>query len=400
VLTHAQEFARDETVANRARPELDALGVRSGSFKIFPVLAGGGIYNSNIYADDVNVFSDTIFVVSPGIDFESDWNNHAVRVGAAADAYRYTDFDSENRTDYAVYGEGRLDMSSSRFILGEISHARQHEDRFSADDVRGFNPTRFYRNDISVSYEAPRGPRRFHTELIAEYRDLDFENAFGAGGVINNDDRDRHRVTGTARVGYGFHPEYSVFLQGSAHTVDYEQEFDDGGFNRNSNGYEVALGTTLDFSGEAFGDIFVGYLSEKYDDPRFQAVSGPSFGIEVFWNVSGLTTLSVLGRREVEPTTIGESGGTDNTRFGVGVDHELLRNMIVSLDLNTEKEDFIGIARRDDNRFANLSIRYIMNRRAELTFEYQYRQRDSEPSPNTGIEFSRNLVALTLKGQL
>jgi hypothetical protein len=398
----AQVAVRDETVANRPRPELDALGVHVGGFSLFPVLSVGGARNSNIYADDVNVFSDTIMTVSPGLRFESGWGRHELDFGADADIIRYADFETEDRENYSVWGQGRLDTSRARFFLADLRHERLHENRDSPNDVRGINPTRYYNDEIALSYEVPRADaRRFHAELIAEYRKLDFENAVDIdGNTINNDDRDRSRLMGTARLGYGFHPEYSLFLQGSAHDIDYEYPVDDNGFQRSSKGYEVALGTTLDFSGETFGDVFIGYLSETYDDPRFAEINGPSFGAEVFWNVTGLTTLNLAGRRDVQPTTIGESAGTYVTRFGVGVDHELLRNTIISLDLIKSEEDFQGIDRLDDISSVDFSARYIMNRRMELRLEYSYRRRDSEPSPNIGIEFNRNILSLTLEGHL
>ena len=269
-----QEMARNETVANRARPELDALGIHLGGFLLFPELAVSGMRNSNIYADDVDEISDSIYVLSPRVNLKSNWNNHALNFGVDADIYEYRDYSTEDREDYSVWGEGRLDTGRSRFFLGEVSHRRLHEDRGSPDDVRGIEPTAYDRDEIAISYQAPRGQRRLYTQFFGEHRILDFEDTPGATGIINNDDRDRRKMSGTARLGYGLQSTYAVFLQGSAHSVEYDSQFDDSGFERSSTGYEVALGTTLDFSGETFGDIFVGYLSETYDDARFDRIDG------------------------------------------------------------------------------------------------------------------------------
>jgi len=399
-LSIAQDIGRGETITNRARPELDALGIRMGAFLLFPELALSGVHNSNIFADDVDVISDSILVLSPSVELSSDWNRHAVKFGVDADIFRYTDFDSEDRENYSVWGEGRFEASGSRFVRGEFSHQRLHENRDSIDDVGGFEPTRYYDDQVSILYETARGSRQFYTMFAGEYREVDFENSFGASGLINNDDRDRSKVSGAVRVGYGLHSKYSIFLQGRGHSVKYDHQFDDAGFERSSTGYELALGTTLDFSGETFGDIFVGYLSETYDDPRFDKIDGPSFGAEVFWNLSGLTTVSLSGSREVEPTTTGETAGIEATRFRIGVDHELLRNMILSANLGASKEDFMGIDRQDDIRVVGFSARYVMNRWAELAFGYSYRRRNTDPSSNQGIEFSRNLFNLTVKGHL
>lgn len=161
----------------------------------------------------------------------------------------------------------------------------------------------------------------------------------------------------------------------------------------------MVVGTTLDFSGETFGDIFVGYLSETYDDPRFDTIDGPSYGADLSWNVSGLTTVTVSGRREVEPTTVAETAGRDVVRFGLGVDHELLRNLILELRGSTATEDFVGTDREDTVRSARFSARYLMNRWVELKIAYSYTDRDVDPT-TVGIGFSRHIYSLTVKGQL
>ncbi|MBT8078002.1 MAG: outer membrane beta-barrel protein [Gammaproteobacteria bacterium] len=395
----AQEVARNETVGNRARPELDALGIRIGGFRLFPELGAEARKNSNIFATDADAISDTIYVGVPALALRSDWNRHALNFGADGEILRYQDFTTEDHENYSVFGQARIDTVRGRFFLLDVFHRRRHEDRGSPDDERGFTPTPFDQDRAALSFETPTGPRLFHTRLMVEYEQLDYEDVIGSGGVVNNDDRDRSSVFGSARLGYGFHPAYSIFLQGSAHETEYDFQFDDRGFERSSTGYEVAVGTTLDFSGATFGDIFVGYLSETYDDPRFDTIDGLSFGADLSWNATGLTTITISGRRQVEATTVGETAGRDVVRFGLGIDHELLRNLIFELRGSTATEDFDGIDREDRVRSASFTARYMMNRWIELEIGYRYTDRDVDP-PIAGIGFSRNIYSLSVKGQL
>ena len=359
-------------------------------------MAIGTVRNNNIFADDVDIVSDSIFVVSPGIELRSDWGLHSLKVGVDADFMQYKDFEAEDRDDYSLQAEGRIDMTRSRFLFGEVSHRRRHEDRGSSDDVDGFEPTAVDEDNVRLLFEAPHGPRQLHVRLAGELQNRDFEDVLGAAGIINNDDRDRQRLAGTLRFGYGWHPAYLFFLQGSAHSVEYDFQFDDRGFERSSTGYEVSIGTALDLPGRAFGDIFVGYLSEKYDDARLDKIDGVSFGADLSWNLSGLTTLNLVGRREVLPSTVADTAGRDVVRFGAGVDHELLRNLILSLNVASSKEDFQGIDRSDRIRSTNFAARYLMNRRIEVALEYAYRRRTTDPETAAGIEFSRNVFSLTI----
>ena len=83
------------------------------------------------------------------------------------------------------------------------------------------------------------------------------------------------------------------------------------------------------------------------------------------------------------------------TRLGLRVDHELLRNLILSLEWTTVDEDFDGIDRKDEIDTVDFSARYLMNRRAELVLAYSHRDRDSNPVTAEGLRFSRNLVSLS-----
>ena len=75
---------RGETVTNRSRPELDPLGMRAGSFLIYPRLGLQETYNDNIFAVESDEQDDFITLVRPQLDVRSDWTNHAVDLRAGA----------------------------------------------------------------------------------------------------------------------------------------------------------------------------------------------------------------------------------------------------------------------------------------------------------------------------
>jgi hypothetical protein len=396
----SQDIARNETVANRARPELDPSGVPIGAFRLFPQLAITYERNSNIFADGLTELSDVIYVVSPEFELRSDWNNHAVDLGASADISRFSDFEGEDHSDLDVWASGRLDISRSAFLAGSVAHSTRHEGRDSADDVRGEKRTRFDIDSIAVSYQLRPGLRKFRALFEAEFANLDFDDVLDAEITINNDDRDRKQVHGTMRIGYDALPTNSFFFQASVESTEYDSQFDDDGFERSSDGYELAIGSTLDYSGVTFGDVFLGYRSRRYDDQRYEKIDGLSFGAEVAWNLSGLTTITVSGSRTVESTTIVDAAGIQATKFRLGVQHELLRNLILSLAWTTGQDDYRGIDRKDDNDTTAIGARYLMNRRVELVLGYTHRRRDTTPDTTDGFTFSRDVYRATIEVHL
>jgi hypothetical protein len=399
-LALSQEIARNETVADRARPELDPIGVPVGGFRLFPQLGLTVGHNDNIFASGIFQVSDVIYVASPELRLRSDWGNHALNLGATADIVSFVDFENEDHNNYRVWLDGRLDINRSSFLRTEAEHLVDHEGRDSADDARGLERTRFVVDSIAVSYRLRPGVRKLNALFEGEYANVDFDDVLGLQGPINNDDRDRTRLRGTVRVGYDALPNNSLFFQASVRSTEYDFQFDDAGFERSSNGYEVAVGTALDYSGVTFGEVFVGYLSLTYDDPRYAKIDGFSFGAEVAWNLSGLTTVTIGGSRTVEPTTLVDAAGILATRYRIGVDHEVLRNLILSLSWSTTNDDFRGIDRVDDIDNMEFRARFLMNRRVEIVLGFDRRDRDTSPDPLDGFSFSRDIYSLTVQVHL
>jgi len=72
--------SRLTTVKSRARPESDAVGIRSGGFMILPTISVSESYNDNILASESNTRDDLITDLEPAIIVKSDWNRHALKL--------------------------------------------------------------------------------------------------------------------------------------------------------------------------------------------------------------------------------------------------------------------------------------------------------------------------------
>ena len=86
-----EEIPRGETVRNRPRPELDALGLHLGGFYVFPSLTNGISYNDNVFAADNNEEGDFLYTLEPQVAVRSDWNRHAVGLAAGGRLGYYFD---------------------------------------------------------------------------------------------------------------------------------------------------------------------------------------------------------------------------------------------------------------------------------------------------------------------
>lgn len=393
-----EELLLGNTVAARQRPELDPVGARMGSFLLLPKITLGLQYDDNIFATDTFVESDIITLINPAVKLESDWNNHALGIYADLEDGRYSDFSNEDYQDYNIMADGRLDISGKSVLSGDLRYSKLHELRTSPDDRRGITPTEYIETAASVSYFHQFS--RLSMRLYGGQVQLDYKNSTSLTGPIYNDDRDRTVTLASLQLGYDVNPGYQVFIRGSTNSRKYDQTFDQSGFARSSTGYELDAGVAIALTGVTYGEALVGYLSQDYDDPRLVDIDDPTFGGKVTWNLSGLTTLTGVAERVIDETTFGNASGILMNRFYVGVDHELLRNLLLYGKISTTKEDYQGIDRIDDVNGIDLSAKYMLNRNFYVSFIYDYQRRNSETTISGARNYKINTYTIKIESQL
>jgi hypothetical protein len=387
----AQEPARGETVTSRSRPELDPLGIRSGGMFFYPQLSIAELYDSNIFSTDTLKVDDYITQISPGLQLRSDWNNHALNLFAASDIGYYADNDSENYVDYTLGGDGRIDATRDTSLDWAISHVQRHEDRGSVDDGGGAEPNEFTVLTPEISLSQSFG--RFSLKVGGGLQRFDFDDS----STTNHDDRDRDEWEGTLRLGYEIVPGYEAFIRGAYFARAYEQTVDDGApERRSSTGYETVVGTALDFTGVTTGEIFAGFRAQNPDEPTFGDISGAQYGGNITWNPSGLTTVTGFVERTIEETTLDGSPGYFATHSGLSVDHELLRNLLLGVNLDYTVRAYEEIGRDDKDLEAGLYGKYMMNRNLYISANYDYTRRNSNVG---GEDFLKNVFMLKLETQ-
>jgi hypothetical protein len=390
---------RGEAVATRPRPEIDPLGIRLGSFFLYPKLVVEEVYNDNIFATENDTEDDFITVIAPEVSLESNWTRHALNFATGLQKAFYADNDDEDYLDYFASFDGRIDVTRDIGLTGGTAYARRHEDRSDPNDADGEEPTEFDQIDSFLEYDHRFG--RFRTTVDGSFRRLDFDDVKGG---INNDDRDRNIYGGGLRLGYEVARQYEAFVRGEGNVREYDETPDDAGRDRDSHGYQVVGGVALDLGGLLFGDVFVGYLDQTFPDANEDDVSGFTFGGVLDWNVTPITTITTRVTRDVRETTEDDASAYLSTLGGVTVDHELLRNLILSATASITHNDYEGSGREDLVYAAGAGARYLMNRYFYVTLGYRFLRRSSEDAPGDGgpgedPDFTENTIRIALQGQ-
>ena len=389
-------FAADEQPVSTT----DKAGIKAGSFIILPQLSLGGLYDSNIFATRTNTHSDQVMLISPSVVMQSDWNKNQLKVRAGADIARYDDFTSENYNDFFVDTSGRIDLSPKANIFGGVGYAKQHESRTSPDGSYGLHPTEYYSTDAHLG--TVFNLNNFAIRLGGTAQKLNFLDVATATSTLNNDDRDRDVYGLGLRVTYKKNEHVQPFMQWVLDQRNYVNQYDDNGFQRSSDGYRLAVGLSNTF-GSVNGDVYLGHMVQNYDDPRFDQVSKPDFGLRMNWRSSPFTVVTANIDRAIEETTIYGASSALNTDYSLGVRHRILPQTTFHARLSYGQYEYQQISRKDNYLTAGFGLEHNLSRYFYLNADYQYQQRQSNLNVATladSQDFYRHQLFLTVGARL
>lgn len=374
----AQDKDRGQVLAAEAANLLqDGPGIGVGSFLIYPELRLTQTYDTNIFALPANNIGDWISTPSASLSGRSNWSEHKIGFDIGADADRYSDYSSQNVHDYWLGVDGRFDFSSGNNLFGGLRHSRNHEDRGSANPQLSIDPTVYYSTKAHVGTALRNGPMLLRFGASAE--DLDYMSPSGlsAPGAQNNDDRDQLQYSIGARVGYEVSPAFVPFVQASTDTRSYKDQFDDFGYQRSSNGYRASIGAAYTPNMLFSSEVFLGSLSQRYDDYRFGDVTKPYFGANLTWRPLPTTRLRALVDRALEETTIPDASSYLDTTVAVDAEHALSQNLVATARLAYSWNDYQGIDRNDKIADASAGFRYYVDPAVYLGVDLRAINRDS-----------------------
>ncbi len=384
---------RGTHVLDRERPEFDAVGVRAGSFMLYPEVELGVTFDDNVFGTQNNTEGDIYYGVSPSVSIESDFGRHALNFNGYTDSRFYSSDTSEDRFDWGVAVDGVLDISQFTQVVANIGYDELTEDRTSTNRVAGgVEPTEYDVFNAGVTFY--QRFNRLTASVGARYTENDYDDdAAIGGGVIDQDFRDYDKLEIPVRLSYDVSADTSIFVAGSYNTREYDQQPPTVAVTRDSDGYDIGVGASFDFTNLVRGEAFVGYLEQEYDQVGFQKVDGIDFGLSGEWYASELTTVTAGVNRTVEESSSAGSSGHLDTNYQIGIAHELQRNIILTADASYLDVEFEGITRDDETISAGVGVQYLVNRNAELALGYDYTSRDSSAA---GQDYDKSVVGLSL----
>jgi hypothetical protein len=369
----------------------EPLGIRAGSFLIFPSLGVTEQYNDNVFAEPHNTKDDFITLLQPSVQVQSTFSRHSLGLLAGGNIGFHVNQPDENYQDAFIQGNGRLDVTRDNYFDGALNFARAHQGR---DDVEN-NPNQ---KDIPELYQY--GSSLGYTHLFNRL------NVTVTGAVTRNDyesnqdsDRDQNNYIGGLRAGYFVSPRINTYIYGAYAVGKRDQKVDSGGVERDTKSWGTGVGAAVELTNLITSDVRVGYTRQSYAEGSFSDNEGVGYGLDLTWTPTQLTTVRATGAGDFRPTSSEGSDAQSNFQSTVGasVDHELLRNVHLGGHVNYIRDDFSGPSRTDNGVAVGGGVTYYLNRNFSVDASYTYQQRWSDIPDD---EFSRNLIMVGVTGRL
>ena len=362
-------FTRDRQnpVAERMLPAFSAQGVSVGDFDVFPGLSIGGLYTSNIFADNTRRRSDVAVVVRPELTVRTSAGPYQLAAYGRGDVRRYAGHGSEN-TEEALGGlQGSVAVGALSSITAGASYGSLVEPRYAADSPsNAAKPLEYTALDgFAAATIEGAATRLIVRGDVSRLRFGDTPSL--TGGDLFTRDRDRTRYQGLVRLERALSPAVSIYGAATANRIDYRITD-----TRDSKGYGLYLGSNFEVTALLRGDVRVGYIRQIFDLRGVRNISGlGALGTLVF-SPNRLWTFTAHGESSVQDSGVPGTNGLLHRGGSVRADNELRRYLIVSLEGGYFEDTYRGLPRRDKLPYADVSATYLSRNHWNARLGYRY----------------------------
>ncbi|MFB0613909.1 outer membrane beta-barrel protein [Aurantiacibacter poecillastricola] len=394
---NAQSVSLPPRPSERDRPEFDPVGGRVGSFVIRPEAELRIEYDDNVLALPDSTADDTILTLRGQVVARSLWQRHRLRANAYVQRTVHAEFPREDELEAGLRTNGTLDIDRRSAVDAYASVDYLAEDRTSpANFNQARERTRFMRYSAGATYWRDFDPLRVQGEVQATRQDFQDTRTF-TGEPLEQDFRDTTYVRASGQGIYDVSPRVGVLARVEVDRLDYTA--DEGlpfPLDRDSTGVKLEAGVRMELTSLIRGEIRAGWLTRNIDDPQLNDPSGVSFGANLRWAVTPLTSVELDANRSVEEGGSRLTAGNLRSQAQVTVEHELLRNLVVIGRARVARIDTVGLI--DDNASEyqlDASATYLVNRNLRV---YARAERfDRSADGDFFREFARNRFTIGMR---
>ncbi len=345
-------------VRDRQRPELEPAPLRIGGVAVSGALDTSLGSTSNVLGAQNQHRADgfaewepqLVATLAPGPD-------RSARIMLDYDGKRFLATPAKRQDGYRIAASGNYGFGTFGFgggmLVASAFHQRRYEDQLTGsfpangggavaiDQTQAQARLAQAFNRVKLTGALTFDRLRYHATITT------------TGAVLSQSYRDNSVLRASSRIDYTLLADTALFAQVSWRGTDFAAN--SAYANRSSHEWRAIGGFSTDVSGLIRLSAGIGGYSRHYRVPPVGPGSGPDFGklAGLAWDLRGayyltpLTTLSLQARREFVDANVRQSPGYEATSVRLQLDHEFLRNLLLSVMIGEEGDRFRLALRQD-----------------------------------------------------
>ncbi len=357
-----------------------ALGIRLGTFDLFPTLEQSIGYTTNAdYTQngDKAGFSET----TAGLRLQSDWSRHSFSAELGATYQRFFSGEAEALPTANADAALRLDIGSQHAFTLRGGYDFTTESADSSNLATGSTATIASRpavEGVTGSAEIARTEGKLRYSLRGSLDKTLYEDAdLSDGTILLQADRNNLLAMGTIRLSYQISPAVTPFVEGSFGKRIYDLKVDGNGNRRDSNLYALRGGLELNFGEKLNGQFAVGYTAEDFKDASISTLKALTLDGSINWSPVRLTTVTATASTSLSPSATIDDNGSVIYTANLGISRQVRPQLTLDANLTGTIQDYDSTGRRDVTLGANAGYTYWFNRFVAATGRVSYQNVES-----------------------
>jgi hypothetical protein len=372
--------------------EFAPLGVPLGSFFWYPRGEVDEAYNNNIFATSTGQIGDWITALTSSFDLLSNFPRDSLNFHAGSLAQFYAGHSPQNTQDVFFSTDGTLNLTAGSYLYGTAQVAKQHISYGSPNSPGSIaEPVTYWTYTATAGYL--QTGLRFSYEVDVGVTSAQYNAAqLVSGGVLPQSYQDGTSSSAAVTGIYEIIPDYRGYVRFTGSLFDYWHTVP-GEIRPNFTTYRIDLGLQiLPTNHIIYGDAYVGYLVQNFQQSSLGSTSTPDYGGDLTWSITPRTTLTFSGLLTYNTGTPGNIPLAGNSylskTFSGTVSHQVLPNLLLFLTGNYINNGFQGISQTENVYLVDAGVRYQVNRNLYLGGDIYHGQQTSGPV------FSQNIFTL------
>lgn len=377
----AQDGVAFDSIKSRPRPEYATSPITIGPFEVSPRVDAEVEYIDNVFVSETVEVNDTVFAIRPSVSIADRRPDREIRLNLSTGYETYLDNTAADRVQAQAAGRARFGLGTLTRPFFGVNLRLNDTRNMSLSETGGIaQPLKLFSVGGNAGVESDLGP--ITTTIEGRYSDTSYSGDFLIGGVtLDGGFRDYTQYGLRVRTAYSVNPAQRFYIEGQYGRFDYQDTDGIGAIpvpllrDRSADAIALRAGYERSLTELIRLDVSVGYARQDYDDPAQARIDALSFLARAIYSPTELTRFRLQAQRTIDDSVNPLFSSFLRTEFALEAEHELRRNIVLSMEGRYATFDAGDSASVGDEYQFSAGARYFVSPRWSLKAKAEYFER-------------------------